>query len=606
MLKKLRLSRNEKLLLVFLIVFNLFSRLWGLDQVPATIPHDEMVYAVQAKSYQLQGTTLDQTHRPWYIKPFDRMYAELPATLMAFGYLLTDDPVAGAHLTSGLMGATLPFFAGWLVYLLWQKKRLAWAAVVLFTFNPLFWQMSRVGYDAFYSLWFYLVAACLFLQKKPAWQWLSVAIFVIGFFNYQGFKLLLVPWIFFLLMTKTTAQTSIWRSKKWFTQFIQTIFQQRIRILILVLGISLTLFYGLVLLPNQGGAAVRLNRTVFTDTEYLNQAVDTSRRQTLDNPFTPLMYNKATEAVSFMLHRLLGVFDLRLLFLLVEPSVSGFSVWTHGLFYWVEGALMFLGLAYLFQNRTTRPIGLLLMFGAVMLCLPALINSGSEWYLLRSMLSYFVLTLIASWGVFWLWAKSSLRIPFVLIYVLSVGYFAWQYAYRYPVISLDWGNFDERVVARYLDLTVTQNPELKIATHVIQPNYFYWSYILYGDQVKSENLAKLATTSAQGLEFKEAQFEYDNLVFTDGCQPAAGSQVVLGGVAMIDCLENNPAWSDRTQVRSIAAVMDSGERLLILNDQLCQDISLRSYVSPRTLSDFQVESMPREEFCQKWIVNQNI
>ena len=99
--------KTHKLFLTGLMLTTFFlfwSRLFLLQIIPSTIPHDELVYAAQAKSYALQGTTIDQLHFWWQLTPFDAMYAELPATLMSLGFLFSHNALIGAHFTSALMG----------------------------------------------------------------------------------------------------------------------------------------------------------------------------------------------------------------------------------------------------------------------------------------------------------------------------------------------------------------------------------------------------------------------------------------------------------------------------------------------------------------------
>lgn len=613
----------KKFIWIPIVVFLIFSRLFLLNLVPATIPHDEMVYAIQAKSYVVQGTTLDQLHRPWMISPFDAMYAELPATIMMLGFLLSHHPLVGAHLSSALMGISLPFVLAWLFYGLWHRKDVAIGISLVAIFNPLLWQMSRLGYDTWYSLWFYLVGASLLVQSNKKLQWLSLLIFGLGFFNYQGFKLLLFPWVTLVFCLKFFAHPSLPKITNYraLVLLIKTWLPQICAVMFVLL---MTLYYGLVLLPKQAGVNERLNKTIFSDTEKIAQLVDLERRQTFVSPLLNLYTNKATITLNFMLDRLANAFDLNLLFLQVEPAVSGFSVWVHGLFYWIEGLLIFIGIIWIFCQPKFRINGVLLLIGVVGLCLPTLINSGSEWHLLRTMLSYTLLVVFAGIGLSWVLKHRLILLVVLPLYAIAIGNFAYIYFFRYPVISLDWGNYHERLVARYVTLLTEHQPDLKISVHVGQPDYYYWSYLLYSNRLTTETKDQIAQNTLLNANATVQTFKIDNVIFTSGCEVEQNIDVMIAETSFEYCKselanfdhgKTGQAKTDMTTTEaeqpsrsfnSIVAIMDSGQKLYILDDQLCQGKKLKSYVFPTTYTDINVEKLNADQFCLNWISDQSI
>ncbi len=610
-----------------------FSRLFILDSVPATIPHDEMVYAIQAKSYVVQGTTLNQLHRPWMISPFDNMYAELPATFMALGYLLSNNPLVGAHLTSALMGISMPFILAWLVYGIWKRKDLAIGIAVVSIFNPLFWQMSRLGYDNWYSLWFYLLGAAFMVHDNKKLQWASLVIFGLGFFNYQGFKLLLLPWVVvvFLLKLSVGVTPPTWAAIR---KYVLQLTHNRVttknllsgllpRLSVVLFAFLLTAFYGLVLLPNQAGVNERLSKTIFSDSAKIAQLVDLERRQAFVSPLLNLYSNKATITLNFILDRFANAFDLNLLFLQVEPAVSGFSVWVHGIFYWIEGLLMIIGIAWLFSKPKYRLNASIILGSVVLFSLPSLINTGSEWYLLRTLLSYTMLLLLAGIGMTWVIKRRLTMLLLLPLYAIAIANFKYIYFYRYPVISLDWGNYHERLVARYITLLAERHPETKVSVHVGQPNYYYWSYLLYGDRLNSETKDSIAQNELQDASSSSQIFSIDNVTFTNGCEVSADATVLVAESSFQDCetaisnfdrskINNTQAATDSAAIQnqrtfnSIVAILDSGEKLYVLDDVLCKGKNLRSYVFPTTHADVAVEKLNADQFCLNWISDQSI
>lgn len=609
---------QERIILTLLLVFLLWSRLFQLDQLPATLPHDELVYAIQAESLLLQGRTLDQSQGFWALRPTHPMYAEWPAQVMSLGFWLSSNPLLATHLTSALMGVTLPLLMALFTWQIWRRPGLAKVTFAVFVMSPLFWQMSRVSYDAFYGLWFYVLGSVLLLSQRRYVPWLSGPVFVLGFFQYQGFKLLLLPWLLFTLSLYVAARLPAWRPKL----FWQEVKKLGWRWLVLVLALSLMLWYGLVLLP-QSGAASRLGSLIFTDTEYLSQVVNAERRLSLNNPLSSLMSNKATAIALFMLQRLVGVFNPHTLLLLLEPNVSGFSVWTHGVFYWLEMGLLFVGLAVLLLRRASRWSGLVLLLGILTLCLPALINSGGEWYLLRSMFSYLLVTVVAAYGLWQLWSWRNLRWLLVLLYLGSVFNFSYQYFYRYPIISLDWANFDERVLARYLNLATAAEPEREIVVYGPEPEYDFWAYLFYGQLLDATIVDEVGAAMRAYPPFSnEAEYRLGSITFSSFCAPHQSDLLADYGSDLeqvdqpitiirqnhktcpIDEHSRPPelAASVKIPSLSISAVLDSGERIKIYGDQLCADLP-NTFVHVQSLSQLRIEQQAQTEFCQSWIKN---
>lgn len=613
----------EKLLGILLIGFLFFSRFFYLNQIPATLTHDEMVYAIQAKSFALQGTTLDQRQHFWDLKPVHIMYAEWPAQVMTLGMLVSHNPLVSAHLVSALMGVTLPILLAWLTWNIWRQKDAALAVFAVMVFSPLFWQMSRISYDSFFSVWFYVLAGALLTTKKRSWMLASIPVFIVGFFQYQGFKLLLVPWIGFLLLLQMSQESWQWKKVK------SHLWEYKYQLAILLIGGVLMLLYGLVLLPNQG-ASSRLSHVIFTDETALAETVNTERRLSLNNPFTQFASNKAITIGNFMLERLLGVFDPNMLLMIIEPNVSGFSVWTHGVFYWVEMGLFLAGIGGLLAHRKTRWSGVLLLVGLLTFCLPALINSGSEWYLLRSMFSYLILTWIAGWGLAFVWHQKFIRWLVVAVYMVNILNFSYDYWFRYPIISLDWGNFDERVLAHYIDLSQQANPDLPVIVYGDEPEYDYWSYLFYNGKLTKETKDEIAESMQQYQPYvsNEAEYALGNVTFSSFCAPhdavgmyrdveqSPGIIIVRRNhktcaiseeqkkseeaAALLPKVEGLNEW--QMPVLSISAVLDSGGRMEIYGDEICHDLAT-TYVDLKSLNQLNIESQSKNVFCGNWIKN---
>ncbi|MBU0978223.1 hypothetical protein KKF92_00120, partial [Patescibacteria group bacterium] len=562
-----------------MMLFLVWSRFFLLGTIPAIIPHDEMVYAVQAKSYAIQGVTLLQNHSFWQLTPFDPMYAELPATIMSLGFKLTQNPLIASHLISALMGVTLPLALAWLTFGIWGQKKPALAVLVLAVFNPLLWQFSRLGYDAFYSLWFYTVGGALLLSHRRSLKLLSLLFFSLGFFNYQGFKLLLLPWIFLLMGLKFSIDVGWSGSKKWLVKTKNWFYQNRLSGVIFLLLMGLVAYYGLILLPSQPGVAGRLNHTIFSQPELVSDQVDWERRLTLSSPLTSLFSNKPLYVVRFLISRLSEAFNPALLFLLIEPSVSGFSVWTHGIFYFVEGVWMMLGPMALTRQPKWRWSVIVLLLGVVVCSLPTLINTGSEWHLLRTMLSYTLLLILAGWGLVWTLDQKWWRWPILAGYIFLIANFTHMYFNLYPIISMEWGNFEERVVSNYAQQLAKLKPNYKITVYAVQPDYYFWTHLLFANQLNQKTADEVAKQMREGITKDATRLTIGNITFTNVCQIDPDADVIITETDFYRCIyptDEDVANSGQPRIQlkqptqpvkplKIVAPMDSGQQSVIVS-----------------------------------------
>jgi len=54
---------------------------------------------------------------------------------------------------------------------------------------------------------------------------------------------------------------------------------------------------------------------------------------------------------------------------------------------------------------------------------------------------------------------------------------------------------------------------------------------------------------------------------------------------------------------SIARLKDGGETFKLFNDKLCKGVSLNRYASNMKISDFKIEGLSNEKFCQTYITS---
>lgn len=587
------------ILTFFATIFLVFTRFFQLEKFPVGLTHDETVYSIQAKSLALQNTTVDQTLGWFSLQPIHSMYAEWPASLMAPFFWLTDNPIFATHLSTALIGVLLPFGFAYLVWGLWKDQSLSLIALLIGSVNPLWWQFGRLSFDNIYSLFFYIWGAAILVNFKN-WQKLwSMPIFVLGFFEYQGLKLLLVPWVGLILLLQFLPQVKSFKIsslanvlKKYLSKPITIVFY---------LSILLTLIYGFLILPRQNVAG-RLSRTIITDNDFLAADVNTQRRLSIQSPVNKLFSNKATQSLLFITKSYLNAFSPMLLFIQGEPQVSGFAVWSHGIFYLIDLLLIAVGMFAVFYHKKTRAQGFVLILMPVVFSLPSVINTLSEWYLIRQTLAYSSLLFFVIFAVKYIWQFNQLKWLFFVMYLLSVVNFVYQYYYRYPIYSADSQEVQERVIARYITLAKQVDPEINITVYTPESERYFTDYLLYSNQFN------LKTKDEVAQAYRQQMYQLEGVEFVSGCVDLDKAGVIIGEVLILPCQEKDPQ-SEEIKIRekiladklSIPAVLDSGETFKIYKDTLCQGKEMNQFLMAGNLDLFAVEKMDADQFCQIWI-----
>lgn len=584
---------------IFLFTFLIWSRFYQLNLLPSSLTHDETIYAVNAKSYVLQGKDLSQSHKPWSLNPIHPMYAEWPTAVMSFGFLFSGNPLFATHFSSALMGILLPFVFGWLLWGIWKNKQLAIIGVIIAATSPLLWQFSRLSYDTFYSAFFYLAAGAIFINLKDKQHWWSLPFFIIGFFQYQGLKLLLVPWVGLLFLLKSPS------IKKIKANIVKPMG------LIVAASIVLSLIYGLVLLPRQQ-THNRLNSTILSGSKTISQQVNTDRRLSLLSPWLTLTTNKITHSGWFMIDRFVGAFNPNLLFRFGEPNTSGFAVWTHGIFYLIDAGLIILGIVALLSKKKTKWSGSLILLSILIFSLPNVINTMSQWHLPRTFLAYLILLILVSWGSWLVWQDKLWRWIVSGTYLLSVAYFGYQYFYRYPVTHLDAGTWDERIATTYATTATDHQSDTQVWIHSSTPEMTFYNYLLYQRQIKKSSLSTINQILNDNQELIEKKYQLGNVVITNECVDIDQNRISIWEADHSFCKSieherDEASFKKQEKTRksrlSISAVLDSGTTYHIYGDTVCQQYELSPFVHLQHISDLDLDKMTSQQFCQKWITD---
>lgn len=585
----IKLLLKNKLILTSLLIFLIASRFYQIDLFPVGLTHDEVVYALQARSFAKQGLTANQQQSIFSLKPVHPWYAELPAVLMSPFYLLTDNQLLATRLFPAFLSVSFPFIFAWFVFQVWGNKKLALVSLVMGALSPLWWQFGRLAYDPVYSVFFYILGGAMFLSKNWKLVIASSIVLIIGFFQYQGFKLIFPIWIIALILIKNQ------KYKKFDKNFYQSL------VLAIICGVVFLIFS--IQSFSKDATRERLSFTLLGDSNYISEKVNLDRRLSFQNTFTKIGSNKPTLLMKDITEKLSRVLSLEMLFVNGEAAASGFAVWRHGFFYTIDFFLIILGVYVSLRKKVDKFKSIVLLLLIPALLLPALLNTSSEWYLFRGFFSYTILTIFVSWGAYYLF-YSRQRYLFSALYLLGVLAFVLLFYNRYPVYSADSLWVSERVMSEYINRVLTERNDQEVVIYTVDPPILFSSYLIYSNAYDHHSADSIAAAINEGDE--TGIYEFGLVSFRSDCVNLSDPTKVVIAEYWRGVCNGNGSEIEQSQIdkNSLAVpnILDSGAKFNIYHDQLCTDQNLKSFTQISNIDDFSIEKMDKTEFCYKWII----
>ena len=566
---------------VFVLTILLFSfavRIYKLNAIPSIVSHDEIYFLVKAKTISLTGTDPTGTWRPSNFTPANPLFAELPGTVMAFAAkLLPRDPLFAGRLTSAIMGTLLPLVLGGIVFELSKSKRLFATTFLLASLNPWIFQFSRMSFDSFFSLFFYFSGFYVLLRLSGYRQLWAIVPFVLGFFQYQGLKVVFLPFILIAVLPAVLKKNR----PAW-----------------LFLGIMLIFFAWQVVRISQQAVSSRVSDTIFSHRSDFQLAAGVQQQQSIENTLQRTFVNTYTVMARSAAQAYLASFDPQLLFVHGEARRNPFSVWSLGIFHLLDAPLIVIGLVALWREKRHRVLAwtatLLVLVGPV----PSTIQTNDIWIMFRSSLLFLSLVFFAGYGVY---VVSKLhRSIFVIVlggYLLLVAQFFYEYFFRYPIYGTEGKYFAERVLGEYIRRT----PKSRTVSVYADEKYFVFLEILLTANLITADTMQELQHSLQSGRYAVANFTVDTACLPSGLD--WNTTTVVTDSTTVAC-EDNQSLTDfqSSPPSAIASLIDSGAIFTVYNDQLCAQQGLGNSLFVRK-NVFDFSKLSDQEFCRSFFVS---
>jgi len=189
---KLRKLIQNNILLLFILLLFLCSRLYNISEIPASLYWDEA--SIGYNAYSVLKTGKDEWGE--FLPLHFRAFGEFKLPVYIYSVLLAEVVFGVSVLAVRIPAVIFGLFSVLGLYLLVFKisknKTISLLSSLLFSISPWFFIFSRTGYEATAGLAFFIYAVYfLLLSQKKGWKIiLSVILFILSAYSYNSFRLL--------------------------------------------------------------------------------------------------------------------------------------------------------------------------------------------------------------------------------------------------------------------------------------------------------------------------------------------------------------------------------------------------------------------------------
>lgn len=557
--------------IILLLILSSFSRVLFLDRFPTGITNDELHFVLNSKAVFYRFTNMAGNWSPLSLNTIPgETSSELPFLVVA--------PFVGPFPTN-LLTARLPYvlfgtISLLFIFLIVQKisnKQLALTASLVAAVNPWFFYVTRTSFDAPLALMFLLAGVYLAITR-PQKIYLSLIPLIFGFYCYIGTKT-----IWPLLITILCLYSYFTSKKRHLFAHLTFLF----------LGLTFFTFYS-----QKNFSSSRIGELWFPSSAKITAQVSAERNQSLQNPLKPLITNNYTVYLRNFLEKYLNNFSPDIFFITGDHTFM-ISLWKHGYFYHLEFLLMIAGIIYFYIHH--RSVLYLLLSLIAISPIPEAIRSDTiPAYAFHSALQYPFLSILISGGIFLL--SNSLKNKtasylIIFIYSLSLINFLDIYFFKYPVFQPEGFNFSRRIISRYLFFKkqITNQPVIFLTP---EPDSAFRNYLFHNNLYLPSNYDLIKTIYHNGGN----PIEFDGITFTNKDRQFGDSPTKT---VVVDQQLTNRSFSPSAVY--INHLGDNHRLFAIYNDSVCQDQSLDTFAHNLNLFDLNIESLPKIDFCSKYI-----
>jgi hypothetical protein len=163
-------------------------------------------------------------------------------------------------------------------------------------------------------------------------------------------------------------------------------------------------------------------------------------------------------------------------------------------------------------------------------------------------------------------------------------------------------------MAEYVSRTRSNNPDVKIYVHTVDPPVMFWTYLLYANAVNKSSVDRIAAAQIGD------EYVFDNIVFTGKCADVVdGTAIQLSEAFRSPCdyRQSKVKEFDETtyiqalegvvsEMITIPSIVDNGGQWRVYNDLLCNNSDISGFVFIKTYDQFRISEQDNSQFCRTW------
>lgn len=570
-LKQYFQDRENFLFAVLIIILIAVHFLW-LDRFPVGINHDEIDVILSAKSYWKFGTDLSGVAFPksLFITNTRAGLSGLPSLLLSPFYGPFSLSMSSVRIPYVILSVLIALQIAIIVHLFTKNSRLSLISFLVALINPWLYLYSRSPTEAPFSLFFALLGV-IFLFRSSKGFYLSLIFFILAFFSYQAAK----PIIPLLVIGALIIH------KKFFAN--QAVKNYLIYSLTFAGAVtSYLLFSNLI---SGSTLSYRENELIFLNLNRYSKTVNEQRQASLDFTYKPLFFNKFVELAKDSLGKYVGAISPKYLFFTGDQYVT---LEEHGFFYVFDLPFIIMGIVGLSRLKKKRERQLVYIMLLLLMVAPvssALSSMGNQ-YIFRSFLLPPIFIILIAFGLeFFIhyFKKNKIVVAIIsLFYIFSFTSFLVVFFFRYSIKQQENHSLGERVLSNYLMRATKQGGPIYVsADYPYAAFYEYVFFSNYLDQVDALPDVNLSEYSAGQVIFSNKCLSEENITLLEEqalkCKGKASDFLVI---------ENQK---------------DSGTIFKVYNDTLCRDSLLTPFRRSHLISDYDMQKMDNNTFCNRWI-----
>lgn len=440
--------KNKKIILLLLLIFIIFF-LIRLPFLSSTyLLNDERDIILTGYSISKTGKDLYGNFLPFRFENISPSNPILAIYYSALWHTFFPKTIFFSRLAYIFISSFFVFLIYIIILKITENKRTSIFATLIFCFNPWIIHVTRFALEFQLALIFVLVGIYFFLNKRHL---LSLFLFFLSSFTYQGFKFL-IPFLLFYLELFFLIKKQI--DKQFFLRrnLINLIF-------IFALIIS-------TLIIDKNTALMRKNELIFFNFEKLKKIVDFKRGSSrADLSISKFFDNKPTIIIDHLSSNVLKNYDFFYLFKRGEQNAINGNV-SGGQFFGIFVIFYFLGFFYLGKKGKKEDF---FLFGLTLIgAIPAIIRAEDEpSFSLRAILAAVGFSYILSLGIVYYldFIKNKkyqklLNLFILILLFFNIVYFFYNYYFRRPILISEIFNENQRKLINFIKNNQVRNVKI--------------------------------------------------------------------------------------------------------------------------------------------------